>query len=186
MIFIQIFGGHAVGKSSIAGYIKEKYNKNICVLGKYKKSKTSIFYTGGMDALSYTNEQRFDYIKEEWMKEENKIILCEGMIISYFESFFKKYYDLQKIKKRKVIALYLFCSKEKMLERIEKRSGGKQLNEKRLNNIVSKARHANILYNKLLPYEDFIKIKSDTTDDEKFEIIKKDLSILIEKELNIR
>src|SRR3990167_7258593 len=116
-LFIQFIGGHACGKSSVAGWLKKEYPKGIIeVLGTYKKSKTSNYQTGGLDPLRLTNKERYEMIEASW-KTNTPVIVAEGMIISYYKSFLEKYYKLQETHPRKVY-IYLLNTSIALFKRL--------------------------------------------------------------------
>ena len=178
MVVLHIMGGHASGKSTLAG--KFINLPDTVVLGKYSKSKTFDGMTGGMDMLKATQEERFNLIKKEWLGDKKNVIL-EGMMCIYNKSFFSRYKELQAIKKRKVYAILLESKTDKVIERISKRSKGKVFDEKRSRHINSKARGARKNYNKLNPME-YEKLEFDTTDENNFLAIEKRLLEILQKE----
>jgi len=178
MKFIQLIGGHAVGKSAIAGYIKEKY-PNVLVLGEYKKSHTSEYYTGGMDNLDMTNTERFTMIEDAWLSEK-EVILCEGFIITQYSTFIEKYYALQFKKMRDVYIILLTCDLQRVLDRINVR-GKKELSQKRLENVRNKITQASSIFGKITETDNYKKLKFDTTDDDSFPEIINMISRIIEK-----
>lgn len=185
LIYIQIIGGHGSGKSTIVGEIKRKYGNNIKVLGKYVNSKTNDGYlTGGTDMFSMTSQQRFDYIKEQFLTDE-PVIIAEGMFITWYKTFLSQYYTLQKLKNRKIYIILLECEYDELCKRIFKRSKGKEITEKRLNNITSKAKTAKSAYDKLVETADYKKVCFDYTDCKKLDEIVGYICNIIDEVLGI-
>lgn len=148
-LFIQVIGGHAVGKSSIVGKMKTKFGAKIKVLGRYRESPTHKgLLTGGMDGVQLTNTERFDIIKNAFLSN-NKVIICEGMMVSYYGSFISKYSDLQKERNRKIWIICLEADKDVIFSRVFNRSDGKQMNPKREKNITNKMSLAKSVFEKL-------------------------------------
>lgn len=179
-IFIQIIGGHAVGKSATASWLKNEYKENVCLLGKYKISKTTPnVSTGGLDAEKLTNQQRFELIEKSWFND-SKIVIAEGMIISYWGSFLSKYKKLQEKKERRVLIIHLFSDIEKVKERVYKRSNGKELNTKRLENLIGKLSSAKSSFRKCKLFSSYELMEFDTTEEKSFDIVKEELKKKIE------
>jgi len=168
LLFIQITGGHGSGKSTIVGEIKKRYGNNITTLGKYSESKTNKGHlTGGMDMLTMTTEERFNVIKKAFLSDK-KAIIAEGMFISWYKTFLSRYYELQTEKNRKVYIIYLYCEHEELCNRILKRSSGKEITEKRLKNITSKAKTSKNTFDRLVEKENFVKKCFNYTNYDKF------------------
>ena len=165
MIFVQLFGGNAVGKSSILGLMQEKYGArmDVSILGRYTLGRVVRFYTGGLDAEKMTNVERFEAIRKAWLNSINKVVACEGMMTSYYSSFFEKYYELQKQLSRTVYAIYLYADEQERIRRVTERGKGKPMNPSRLDNIKGKAHGSKILYGKLLETESYRKLMFETT-----------------------
>jgi len=182
-VFIHILGGHSTGKSGIVGRIKQKYGAKIMALGKYSRSRTTKgLLTGGMDGIQMTNKERFKYIKRHFLSNK-QVLLCEGMMVIYYDSFLSKYYELQKIKHRTVYVILLQTDIETMRKRISKRSKGKEHSEKRERNLRSKASCSESTYNRLEENSTFIKTKFDTSDSKIFDNIVIYISEIIDKTL---
>ncbi|KKN00224.1 hypothetical protein LCGC14_1139960 [marine sediment metagenome] len=179
-VFINILGGNATGKSGIVGRIKQKYDNKVIALGKYSRSKTSIgLLTGGMDMYGSTQIQRFSYIKRHFLSNK-QVLLCEGFIVVFYESFLSKYYELQKIKHRTVYAILLHADLDVLQKRLFKRSKGKEFTTKRLKNLNSKASSANASYNKLIETDTYKKTKFDTSDPKIFDEVVNYISEIID------
>lgn len=157
--FVAIFGGHAVGKSSVVGSLEK--NKGLWTLGKYK-SGYGDHPTGGADALKMTNEERLEEIKKQW-ETDTETIMVEGMIINYYKSFMVKYKELAEEFPRRIILVHLYCSLEETYERVKNRSGGKEMNEKRKNNLISKKQCGSRMADKLRNQDWCTLLEYDTT-----------------------
>jgi len=180
-LFIQFIGGHACGKSSVAGWLKKEYPKGIIeVLGTYKKSKTSNYQTGGLDPLRLTNKERYEMIEASW-KTNTPVIVAEGMIISYYKSFLEKYYKLQETHPRKVYIYLLNTSIMKMVERFKIRSNGKEMSKKRYDNLIGKKQTAIALFKRLRETENYRKKSIDTNND--MDEIKTELKAIIKENI---
>lgn len=182
-LYIQLIGGHGSGKSSIVGELKRKYGKKVCVLGRYSESKTNNKYlTGGTDMFKMTTPQRFDYITQ-YFRSTNQIVIAEGMFITWYQSFLSRYHELQKLKQRNIYIILLTCETDVLCDRIYKRSKGKPITDKRLENITGKAKTAESAFNKLTENDTFKKIKVDNTNPEDLNKIIEIISNIIDEVL---
>lgn len=164
-IFIQIIGGHAVGKSSLAGHIRDNFKHNITVLGKYSHSQTTHgLLTGGMDMYGKTTKERLDAIKAAFLSSI-PVVVAEGAMINAWDPFITTYQELQQTRKREVYIVHLYASMEKVCERVEKRSKGKTTAANHLKNYQGKLTHAQNLFDKIQETATFHKVQFCTDSD---------------------
>ena len=134
--FIQIIGGNATGKSTLAYKLTQQYKGDIKTVGKqYYISEKDNCVKGGADPMKVTNEQRRELLKDLWL-QDTKIVLMQGMIViskinmDYFKQLANQY-------QRNIIIVHLYGDNQKVIyPRLFKRSGGKQMTKKREKGIM--------------------------------------------------
>lgn len=178
-LLIHLIGGNSSGKSGVTGALIQKYPE-IVALGKYKESNTTKgVYTGGLDAMKMTTEERFDLIKKKFASNI-PVIIVEGMMTIYYESFFKKYYELQKIKDRDILVVHLKCSLDECIKRVTIR-GKKSMDQKRLDHLKLRITTCINLYKKIQENDRYKKIEFDSSDKSNFANIISELSKIVDK-----
>lgn len=177
--FIQIIGGNATGKSTLAYKLTQQYKDDIKTVGKqYHISEKDNCVKGGVDPMKATNDYRRELLKDLWFSDAD-IVLMQGMIViskinmDYFKELANQY-------NRNIIIVHLYGDNQKVIyPRLFKRSGGKQMTKKReqsINNIqkksVSACKHAKTLGLNVIQFE----IKDDNSSDQILNILIKELN----------
>lgn len=175
-LFIQILGGHASGKSGLVSGLIKEFGNSINPIGPYNPSKTTNgILTGGMDCMKLKALERFELIKDSFLSNK-PVVICEGMMLIYFDSFVSQYKKLMENKNRDVYIVLLNCEFEEILKRVEFRSKGKKLDDPRRERLLGKHKTSISTYNKALEMGCYNYLTLDTSNNnfkEPLEILKK-------------
>lgn len=177
--FIQIIGGNATGKSTLAYKLTQQYGEHIKTVGKqYRISEKDNCVKGGADTMKATNDQRREILKDLWF-QDTKIVLMQGMIViskinmDYFKQLSNQHH-------RNIIIVHLYGDNQKVIyPRLFKRSGGKQMTKKReqgIRNIqkksIASSEYAKSIGLNVIQFE----IKDDNSSDQILNILIKELN----------